>query len=56
MAQLEGRRVLTLLPDYHLCVIDAAQVVETLPEAFARIDPTVRSRFSPDRRPPRTLR
>ena len=36
----EGRRVLTLLPDYHLCVIEAAQVVETLPEAFARIDPT----------------
>jgi L-lactate dehydrogenase complex protein LldG len=36
----EGRRVLTLLPDYHLCVLDAAQVVETLPEAFARIDPT----------------
>jgi L-lactate dehydrogenase complex protein LldG len=35
----EGRRVLTLLPDYHLCVINAAQVVETLPEAFARIDP-----------------
>lgn len=35
----EGRRVLTLLPDYHLCIIEAAQVVETLPEAFARIDP-----------------
>ena len=34
----EGRRVLTLLPDYHLCVIEAAQVVETLPEAFARLD------------------
>ena len=34
----EGRRVLTLLPDYHLCVIQAAQVVETLPEAFARLD------------------
>jgi L-lactate dehydrogenase complex protein LldG len=36
----EGRRVLTLLPDYHLCVIEAAQVVETLPEAFARLDAT----------------
>ncbi|MDQ1452159.1 MAG: L-lactate dehydrogenase complex protein LldG [Acidobacteriaceae bacterium] len=36
----EGRRILTLLPDYHLCVIGAAQVVETLPEAFARLDPT----------------
>lgn len=35
----EGRRILTLLPDYHLCVIDTAQVVETLPEAFARLDP-----------------
>jgi L-lactate dehydrogenase complex protein LldG len=36
----EGRRVLTLLPDYHLCVVEAAQVMETLPEAFARLDPT----------------
>jgi L-lactate dehydrogenase complex protein LldG len=35
----EGRRVLTLLPDYHLCVIEVTQVVETLPEAFARLDP-----------------
>jgi L-lactate dehydrogenase complex protein LldG len=34
----EGRRVLTLLPDYHLCVIEAGHVVETLPEAFARLD------------------
>ncbi|MGA9718916.1 MAG: LUD domain-containing protein [Acidobacteriaceae bacterium] len=36
----EGRRILTLLPDYHLCVIEAAQIVETLPEAFARLDPS----------------
>jgi L-lactate dehydrogenase complex protein LldG len=34
----EGRRILTLLPDYHLCIIEAAQIVETLPEAFARLD------------------
>jgi L-lactate dehydrogenase complex protein LldG len=36
----EGRRILTLLPDYHLCVVEAAQVVGTLPEAFARLNPT----------------
>ena len=29
-----GRRVLTLIPDYHLCVVLAAQVSETLPEAL----------------------
>ena len=32
----EGRRVLTLLPDWHLCILYASQVVETLPEYFAR--------------------
>lgn len=32
----QGRRVLTLLPDWHLCVLYASQVVETLPEYFAR--------------------
>jgi L-lactate dehydrogenase complex protein LldG len=32
----EGRRVLTLLPDWHLCVLYASQVVETLPEYFSR--------------------
>jgi L-lactate dehydrogenase complex protein LldG len=32
----EGRRVLTLLPDWHLCVLRASDVVETLPEYFAR--------------------
>jgi L-lactate dehydrogenase complex protein LldG len=34
----EGRRILTLLPDWHLCVLYASQVVETLPEYFARCD------------------
>jgi len=32
----EGRRVITLLPDWYLCVVRASQVVETLPEYFDR--------------------
>jgi L-lactate dehydrogenase complex protein LldG len=35
---IEGRRVISLLPDWHLCVLYASQVVETLPEYFARIE------------------
>ncbi|MGO8758343.1 MAG: LutC/YkgG family protein [Terracidiphilus sp.] len=34
----EGRRVITLLPDWHLCVVRASQIVETLPEYFARCE------------------
>lgn len=33
---LEGRRLLTLLPDTHVCVLHASQVVETLPEYFQK--------------------
>jgi L-lactate dehydrogenase complex protein LldG len=32
----EGRRVISLLPDWHLCVVYSSQVVETLPEYFDR--------------------
>jgi len=32
----EGRRVISLLPDRHLCVLNTSQIVETLPEYFAR--------------------
>jgi len=32
----EGRRVISLLPDFHLCILRTSQVVETLPEYFAR--------------------
>jgi len=35
-SSIEGRRVLTLLPDWHLCILRASQVVQTLPEYFDR--------------------
>jgi L-lactate dehydrogenase complex protein LldG len=36
----QGRRALSLLPDYHLCVIRADQIVGTVPEAVARLQPS----------------
>jgi L-lactate dehydrogenase complex protein LldG len=32
----QGRRAITLLPDRHLCIVRASQIVQTLPEYFDR--------------------
>ncbi|MBX6354274.1 MAG: LUD domain-containing protein [Micromonosporaceae bacterium] len=37
----QGRRVLTLVPDHHVCVVHAGQIAAGVPDALARLaDPT----------------
>ncbi len=35
----QGRRALSLLPDHHVCVVRADQIVGDVPEALPRLDP-----------------
>ena len=43
----EGRRLLSLVPDLHICIVDESRIVGTVPEATARLGQIVRG----DRRP-----
>ncbi len=43
----QGRRAMTLLPDYYLCVVLAAQIVGSVPQAIAELAPMVRGARRP---------
>lgn len=40
---LQGRRAISLVPDYHLCIVRAAQIVGLLPEASVQLEAAVRA-------------
>lgn len=43
----QGRRMLSLLPDYHLCIVRKQDIVGTVPEAFALLEQHARTPRQP---------
>jgi len=43
----EGRRALTLVPDLHVCIVEAEEIVELVPEAVRRVGELVRAERRP---------
>lgn len=39
----QGRRVLSLLPDHHVCIVFERQLVEMVPEALAALKPAIQA-------------
>jgi L-lactate dehydrogenase complex protein LldG len=42
-----GRRVLTLIPDLHICIVETDQIVELVPEAMRQLATLVRTERRP---------